>query len=144
MILYKDTYVTVAEADEYFSTRFGADFWAELETDKKEQLLVTATKRIDTLPFIGRKADMGQPLQFPRIICGQDMLPQQVKNAVCEEAFALYEKDFNMKGVQSLRLGDASVTFDSGCSEFNTIANVLSGLVKTGFDIDNPKFYEVY
>jgi len=37
-----DSWVTIAQADAYFSTRFGASWWAPLVNAEKEALLVTA------------------------------------------------------------------------------------------------------
>ena len=42
MIVGTDTWVTIAQADAYFSTRFGASWWTALTEADKTALLVTA------------------------------------------------------------------------------------------------------
>ena len=86
--IYKNTYVTIEEADEYFNEKLGADFWADLDETSKEKALVTASRQIDIQPFLGRKADPEQEMSFPRIIRGKkyDVL-NRIKAAVCEQTF---------------------------------------------------------
>lgn len=166
-----NSYVSLDEANTYFSERLGADYWATLEDSQKEKALITATKKIDRLPFTGYKQDPCQPLQFPRYYyntCGNKtaIVPQQIKDAVCEEALTeLQYLEANSDDVyngalkddyQSLKLGDAAITYGSGGSDtqsgqtnYNGImsqnaADLLQGLVKVGFNIASPVYYEVY
>lgn len=169
-----NSYVTLEEADTYFAQRLGADYWATLEDAQKEKSLITATKKIDRLPFIGYKQNPSQPLQFPRFYynsCSYNGLqiadiPPQLKEAVCEEALtelqyleANSEDVFNnaMTGsYQALKLGDASITYgnssdgnQAGQTNYKGImsqnaADLLQGLVKVGFNITNSYYYEVY
>ena len=103
--------------------------------------LKRATKAIDAMPLAGltyyiynRNTTIDtdeQSLAFPRVICGKihewdddtglPIVPQNVKDACCEEALALYELytssgDSNRlklqtQGVASFSLGDLSETF---------------------------------
>lgn len=64
-----DVYVIVAQADIYLAadvSRFAA--WAALTADEKGQAIVTATRRMDRLKWIGVETDLvtPQPLEWPR------------------------------------------------------------------------------
>ena len=43
--IYKNSYVTLEEAGEYFSEKLDADFWKGLDDSKKEKALITASRR---------------------------------------------------------------------------------------------------
>ena len=168
-----NSYVSLDEANTYFSERLGADYWSTLDDEQKEKALITATKKIDRLPFIGYKQNPAQPLQFPRFYynsccCNLQIagIPQQLKDAVCEEALtelqyleANSEDVFNNAATgsyQSLKLGDASITYGSsnsanqaGQTNYKGVmsqnaADLLQGLIKVGFNISSPYFTEVY
>lgn len=169
-----NSYVTLDEANEYFVSRLGSDYWDTLEDEQKEKALITATKKIDRLPFIGYKQDPYQPLQFPRFYYSTgcyynglpiEDIPQQVKDAVCEEALTTLQYIENNSediyngalsgSYQSLKLGDASITYGSkGSTNSGTSSNgvllsenalqLLQGLIKVGFNITSPIFYEAY
>lgn len=171
------SYLTIAEANDYFNTRYGGEFWSTLSLDAQKKALITATRRIDTLPFIGYKCSPYQPLQFPRYfvdfsyaldIYTTAIVPQAIKDATAEEALSIAqyidvngEDAFNgaiSTNMQSLKLGDASITYGSGGSGTTSKGNatnsyglfsdeaakLLSGYIKVGLDIVNPRFYEVY
>ena len=59
------SYVTVEEADTYFSLDSDHPFLA-LANNEKQVLLVAATRRIDLLHFKGSKQDADQFLKWPR------------------------------------------------------------------------------
>ena len=167
-----NSYVSLEEANTYFSERLGADYWSTLEDEQKEKALITATKKIDRLPFIGYKQNPAQPLQFPRFYynsccCNLQIadIPQQLKDAVCEEALTeLQFLNANDEDVyngaltgnyQSLKLGDATITFGStaGSQSCQTnyndnkkknAAELLQGYIQVGFNIASPTFTEVY
>lgn len=135
-----NSYLDVAAADAYFSDRLGAEAWAALTPTQKSQALVSATRRLDRLPFLGAKKDQAQALAFPRCYpptglplisnpnsvddlpygagwyCESDV-PQAIKDAVCEEALALVtigksqRLELQAQGVRSFSLGRLSETF---------------------------------
>lgn len=127
-----DSYITVAEADGYFVSRFNADEWAAATDDDKTRALVTATRSLGTLAYKHRKTDPAQVLDFPRAITpypyaddwqyivgtyDDTVVPQVVKNAECEEALALLEHgdserlDLQAQGVTSITLGKLTETY---------------------------------
>lgn len=86
-----NAYVTVVDADAYFSLRGRSD-WVALTQEAKEAALVAAADYIDLrwrgrLPGVGMFIDT-QGLQFPRKICGSDipLFPSALKRAAMEYA----------------------------------------------------------
>lgn len=88
-----ESYVSVAEADDYHSKR-GNELWATLTLDKKEQLLRIASDYITYIYgniFIGKRAVSGQALAWPRISITDYTLyslgvPRQIREATAELA----------------------------------------------------------
>lgn len=85
-----NSYLTVAEGDTFANEALGEIAWSNgtVENDK-EKALVSATRWVDTLEFIGSKCDMSQPLKWPRAnaVCGDfaygcsDAPPPQIEQA---------------------------------------------------------------
>jgi hypothetical protein len=114
-------YVSLAEANEYFSDRLHADAWADASDADKDKALAMAAKAIDRQPLKGRKTDPSQPLAFPRY--PDTEIPTTVKEACCEEALALLERGnsqrrrLQQEGVQSFTLGNMSETYAAGAGK---------------------------
>jgi len=103
-------YVTVQEADTYFSERLFSEVWINASPEDKQKALVMATKSIDRKPLRGRKTDPQQELAFPRN--GDTEVPQEVKDACCEEALAILSSAGNQHslygpkpGLKSIQIG---------------------------------------
>lgn len=86
-------YVSVAEADNYFSAKFGAEGWADLEEATKVALLYGATNVLDTFQFDGQRTTRTQPLKWPRKLIYNDesveQNPQVVHPKVKQATFEL-------------------------------------------------------
>ncbi len=83
------TYISVSDADVYFSGRLDHDIWDAASPDDKLRALITATRLIDRLNFSGDKSVSTQDLEFPR---GTDTdYPKSIKIATCESAFCLLD-----------------------------------------------------
>lgn len=74
MTLYQDrnTYATVKYADKYLEEYYQEHhplrvYFSALTDDEKSAYLFMALQEIERLPFVGRKAIVTQPLQFPRL-----------------------------------------------------------------------------
>lgn len=63
-----NSYVTVAEADQYFSDRLAATDWTGASADDKARALLEATRRVDAFRFFNERyrRNPDQALQFPR------------------------------------------------------------------------------
>lgn len=111
--LYKNSLISMEDALLYFQERYGSQKWFELGEDEQEQLLITASRKINRFDFVGEKAEESQPMEFPR---NYDT-PQDIKDAVCEEAIAVAQNtgsvhDENKKaGITSISLGSGSITY---------------------------------
>lgn len=111
-----NSYIDVATAEAYFADRLFADAWNNATATQKPQALIMATKAIDRQMLIGAKKTDEQTLEFPRryqyqihdiwrkwfqdniyddfetlyvegaSLWAEADVPQQVKDAVCEEA----------------------------------------------------------
>lgn len=85
-----DSYVTIAEADLFFSAQFPPlhplrVHWEVLTDPEKEVYLSRACERLEGLNYRGRRYRADQPLKFPRIAYGKpsrgDKIPTEVKRA---------------------------------------------------------------
>ena len=82
-----DSFVSVAYADTYFSTR-NVTAWASLTN--KEALLIKATDYIEAVyseAWKGTTLSDTQSLSFPRIIDDATVYPDRLLKAVCELAY---------------------------------------------------------
>ena len=86
-------YLTTIEAESYFDGKLHIPYWVEADEDQRNRALREASKRIDQLAFRGAKTDSDQDLEWPRIntTYADDVIPQRVKDATCEVAYALLE-----------------------------------------------------
>lgn len=92
-----ESYVTLAEANTYFSNRGSPSAWTSLSDAVKEQYLREATDYIEAyyaLRWKGRRDEDDQPLAWPRrgvddqdgYAIDSDTIPQKLKNAQFEAA----------------------------------------------------------
>ena len=85
-----NSFANVAYADAYFLTT-GMSSWAAATTEDKETALVRAMDYLESQDWVGHIKETLQPLCFPRVIWGQDLIPDKLKKAQCE--LALRELD---------------------------------------------------
>lgn len=87
------SYVTVTEANTYWSVRAGGTEWTALSDAQKEQALIRASSFVDNQklhPFRGTRKTSGQGMQWPRVgaverfgpAVESDEIPGLVKRAV--------------------------------------------------------------
>lgn len=110
-----DSYVSVSEADKYFANHYSTaktTTWTALSVLRKESVLKRATQQLETLKVLDseygsgalpmalivdpayeiniHRLEINQRLQFPRNIDidsgGNGFIPQEVKDAQCEQA----------------------------------------------------------
>lgn len=126
-------FCTVEEATQYFAERFNGEKWEDLSEDEKKRAMITASRKINGLRFKGFKADIKQPLEFPRFfkpvylskrsyssmlnakrINGKDYiyieLPEEMIAACCEEALSLVQRTEDSIHIKNQRLGIASTS----------------------------------
>ena len=147
---YENSYVTPEEAETYFATRLENSAWNAATDDIKERALITASRKLENLNFLGVKAVCSQPMAFPRLFGSWEGIPEAVEQAVFEEAIALLEQGDSVHtknrelGIQSVSLGSASVAYKDVKQEglLSPEAYILvSKWLRKGFDIKNPEIY---
>lgn len=143
LIVGIDSYISVAAADQYVQSHYLSTSperiaWEALTEPDKEVLLRNSTSAIDSLPLVGRKADINQALAFPRVVpifdscrsCCLELsdiaIPNEVLWAQVEQALYIhaYGADdssatrarLQQQGVKSYSIGDLSETFGDGVS----------------------------
>lgn len=96
------SYVTLTEANDYFSDRLNVTEWDAADNETREKALITATRRIDEETFRGLKASTTQALKWPRVgvydedglIFASDSIPERVKQATFMAALELLKADY--------------------------------------------------
>lgn len=95
-------YIEIYDADEYFLGRYNSPLWNPLSDSVKNQLLITASRLMDSLNFEGEKTDPAQELEFPRD--DDTVVPKDIKDACCEIAYGLvsgYDPEFEQRNISS-------------------------------------------
>lgn len=89
-----NSYVDVAEADDYFTAHLEGSFWPSA-AESKQAALVQATNRIDMEMFGGERSTTSQSLAWPR----KDIYPhdQPVNSAISSTEIPKYLKQATME-----------------------------------------------
>jgi len=109
LVVGTNSYLSIADAEEYFTTRIRSDSWYGATEDEKAQALITATRQIDRLALRGTKKLSSQALAFPRY--PNTEVSQRVKDAICEEGFAILKGvtkriELQQQGVKQAQVGN--------------------------------------
>lgn len=91
-----NSYLSIAAADNIAETMLGTLAWTTATTDQKTRALITATRNLDTLTWIGSRTTTTQALDWPRtdascdgIDYPDDEIPEQVQYSTFDLANAL-------------------------------------------------------
>lgn len=128
--LTTDSYVTtLAEGDTWFAGRFDSGAWDDASDANKSKALVSATRTIDTLNFLGEMTDDDQAHQFPRY--EDEEYPDDIISACCEIALALLDgvdMEVEIENLKMVSQGYGSVrsTYDSTLGSEHIVAGVPS------------------
>jgi len=135
-----DSYVTLAEANDYLATN---PLFMALADSDKETLLKKATMQIDSMRFFGEKSKYDQALSFPRIKedyygmpITETEIPVKVKFATCEQAAYILSESgskrlqLQAEGVKSYSIGDLSETFGGANTSETPVSVVAKGYLK--------------
>lgn len=143
-------YGTITEANTYFSYRLHSEAWSEATADDRVKALIWATQIIDALNFKGQKAavydvmydsegneldytedeviaaENSQELEFPRD--WDTDIPQQIKNACWEIAYALLDgvdPDLELEnlGVVSQGVSSVRTTYNRNHTQIEHVIN---------------------
>ncbi|MGH2628625.1 MAG: DnaT-like ssDNA-binding protein [Anaerolineales bacterium] len=100
-----NSYLSLTDAETYFSRRLRATAWEDAGKRDKIKALLQAARDIDALPYKGNRYTIGfdsgstltQPLAFPRSYmvdsAGLAYVPQAIKDAQCEQAIWLLSRE---------------------------------------------------
>jgi hypothetical protein len=137
-----NSYVTVLEADNYFSDRLHSENWTDYPN--KEQALITATNMLERYANWNYSSKTSiQALTWPDALT--DSIPKQEKEATCELAYSILSEDRTLEGdligYSSLKIGSLSVVADK-----NSVKSPIPDHVWVilGFLANSPKsvFFE--
>ncbi|RLC88516.1 MAG: hypothetical protein DRJ03_02595 [Chloroflexi bacterium] len=128
-----DTYVTVLEADTYFAARYGYESWALLDEPTKEKALISAAQQLDLqCAWYGSRVDDEQLLAFPRTP-DADPVPQAIKDAQCEIAFAITTTGSTSTDggdpLTELKAGSVTLKFEASSTGNPLISNMTSSML---------------
>ena len=134
-----NSYVTLAEANDYFDTSPDSSTWTNKTDDQKKRSLISATRWIDTFVFYGDRCDDGQALKFPRnnyqvdgveLACSK--IPNNIKYAQYELARALANDTDAITGttgkegnISEAKLGDLEVKFNTATQGTVSVNNIM-------------------
>jgi hypothetical protein len=99
-----NSYANVAEADSYFEDRLDVAAWIDASDEQKAQALVTATRHLDNLDWIGIAVSSSQNLAFPRVgtyfdprlgysVTLDNEIPKRIVHATFELAYHFLNND---------------------------------------------------
>jgi len=97
-------YLTMEAAEIYFSARLNVDEWTFASLEDKTKALNMSEKNILRLPFSGLQN--AADAVFPRD--GEDAIPEQVTDAMYEEALSLLSGKDSTKNLTDLHVRDSS------------------------------------
>jgi len=140
-----NSYVSVADATTYLAANIHVSAaWVALSTEQKENLLIWATRELDNrVDWKGSKTDPESSLRWPRVgvfdrdgnLIADDVIPKQLKDAVCELARYLMagdrSADTGREGIKVLQVDVVRLEFDEYYkTQFlpNEIGYILAGL----------------
>ena len=122
-----NSYITLAEADDYFSKSFGTYNWNNKEETEKEGAILHSYKVLEIKKWAGRKTAVAQTQQFPRReifdrdgeVIGNTVIPQDIIDAQVELAkYILFYNDFTINNstqnkASYIKDGEGSVAFNN-------------------------------
>ena len=134
-----NSYVTLSESNDYFDTSPDSSTWTNKTDDQKKRSLISATRWIDTLVYLGDRCDDGQALKFPRnnysvdgVELKCDLIPQNIKYAQFELARALANDPDAMTGnvgtngnIAEAKLGDLQVKYNTNTQGTGSVNNIM-------------------
>ena len=100
-----NSYVTADDAETYFSTRFDSGSWQSATDGEKSGSLLSATNLLEQREWNGTAVTSTQALHWPRngipkrvgfTFESNTAIPQRIKNAQMELAFALVEQTIDL------------------------------------------------
>ncbi len=126
-----NSYISLDDADTWFSIRYGYDDWFSIDTFDKKRLLTQATREIDTLRCLYSSYDTDQALQYPISNDSSESAAFDcAQNACCYQAWHIYKntdsineaKRDRLSGLKNKHYGSSSFQF-AGLNQLDKIAS---------------------
>ena len=122
-----NSYITLADAETYFESRYGSDNWDSQTDAVKNALLVNATRLLDqSFDWQGDVASSTQALRWPRDDAydadgdeiDSDIVPDPIKNATCEMALYVVTNSGSTvdNSIKSAKVGSIEVEYRDNVS----------------------------
>jgi hypothetical protein len=123
-----NSYVDLAYANTYFTSRLGSAAWGNYTNPDKEAALIQAASLMDSMfDWIGDKDTEEQSMRWPRAwaydlddyLIDSDVIPENVKRAQCELAFFLVTSGGyagTSRGIDRFRVGPIMLDFDDSAA----------------------------
>ena len=113
-------YADLSDASDYNNAIYGST-WLNLPETARKQLLVQATRKIDSYNYCGQKVDPNQELKFPRIMSNGTISDDVLLTNLCCQVAAYYNDNGTTGGdsgnflsnVENYQIGDLHVKFKS-------------------------------
>ena len=138
-----NSYIDLADAETYFSSRMDSDKWTSATEETKEGALVQSAILLDSVfDWSGERVTEEQSLRWPRSYAPDldgydypdDEIPTNLKHAQCELAVYLIANNgytAETRDVDRLRLGSIMLDFDNAAAALpipNIVVDLLRGL----------------
>jgi len=134
-----NSYVTLAEANDYFETVPDSSTWTDKTDDQKNRALIAATRWIDSLVYYGDRCDNAQALKFPRnnykvddVELSCTTIPNNIKYAQYELARALANDTGAITGttgtegnISEFKLGDIQLKYNTDSQGVGSVNNIF-------------------
>lgn len=111
-------YADLTDAEEYNNAILNST-WGERTATEQSQLLVMATRKIDSYKYTGSKVDENQPLKFPRVMRNGTVSSDELLTDLCCQVAAFYNDNGGSSGgssgellnnIKSYQIGDLHLT----------------------------------
>ena len=123
----QDSYVTVAQADDYFSIRPSVTQWEANTPEQKGRLLVAASDYLDdNFPL---KNDLNKHMRD-----GTKPIPAAVIRAVCEIAINPVATGARTRMMDAVTVGPISVKYTEGETEYEQQLENIAGILGDLYD----------
>jgi hypothetical protein len=154
------SFVTVEEADAYFSVHPFGENWFELDQSQKESYLMMSTRSISALCWTGQATSPDQALAWPRVgmvsttgyPIPDNVIPKEIKYMTMELAFRTYSEgstgssSTGDQGLKRVKAGSVEVEYFNPGDVETTFSLVPTDIKMYGnqswFCSDSTKFAE--
>lgn len=116
--------------------------WGNLDETAQSQLLVMATRKIDSYKYTGTKVDEEQPLKFPRVMRNGTVSDDKLLTDLCCQVAAFYNDNGSsgssgsdtgnmLEQLKAYQIGDLHVTFkDNAQIDLTGLDDIIEGALK--------------